>query len=274
MTTPEDGSRLDFEDVGDGIPLVLVHGYPLDRRLWAPQLDGLRHAARLVAPDLRGFGRSGDAPDTMTMDAYAADLKALVDGLGLGRVVVCGLSMGGYVALAFQAQYPEAVLGLVLANTRAGADSEQAREGRYAAARTALEQGVSGIADAMLPKMLTPETLANRPELAATVRAMMAAQRPSGVAAALRGMAERPDRTGDLPSIEVPTLVVTGSADTLIPVSESEALAGAIAGSRLAILEGAAHLSNLERPETFNAAVEDFLGGLGTGVSRGDLHTG
>jgi len=260
FTTPR--TTFEYDDLGDGVPLLMIHGFPLDRTLWRSQIEGLQSVARVIAPDLRGFGGSGAAPETMTMDEYAADLKALVDSLNLKQVVLCGLSMGGYVALAFLARYPDAVQGLILANTRAGADSEQAREGRHAAAKKAFDEGVAAIADAMLPKMLTEATIAHRPRLTASVRSMMAGQHPAGVAAALRGMAARPDRTPLLGSIHVPTLIITGQADTLIPVSESEAMNEAIPGSQLVIIPDAAHLSNVEAPEAFNGAVRELVGKL------------
>ena len=252
-------ATFEYDDVGNGTPLLLVHGFPLDRALWRTQIEGLHSVARLIAPDLRGFGQSSDAPDTMTMNDYAADLKALLHALNIERAVVCGLSMGGYIALAFLAKYPEAVKGLILANTRAGADSEQAREGRYANARKAFEEGVPSIANAMLPKMLTDATREHRSSLAEFVGSMMARQRPGGVAAALKGMAARPDHTPMLASINVPTLIITGRADTLIPPSKSEAMARAIPGSRLVVVPDAAHLSNVENPEAFNAAVKEFI---------------
>ncbi|HKZ82654.1 MAG TPA: alpha/beta fold hydrolase [Anaerolineae bacterium] len=256
------GISFEYDDVGNGIPLLMIHGFPLDRSVWRSQIEGLQSVARVIAPDLRGFGQSGDAPETMTMDDYAADLKALLDALSLARAVVCGLSMGGYVALAFLARYPGAVKGLILANTRAAADSDQAREARYANASKAYDGGVPSIAEAMLPKMLTEATLDHRPTLRTYVYAMIARQPPGGVAAALRGMAARPDRSEWIKSINVPTLIITGSADTLIPAAESEAMARAIPGSKLVVIPGVAHLSNIENPDAFNAAVKEFVGKL------------
>jgi pimeloyl-ACP methyl ester carboxylesterase len=253
-------ATFEYDDVGNGVPLLLIHGFPLDRSLWRAQIEGLQSVARVIAPDLRGFGQSSDAPETMSMDEYAADLKALLDGLNLKQVVLCGLSMGGYVALAFLAKYRDAVKGLILANTRAAADSESAREARYANAKKAVDEGAPAIAEALLPKMLTEATIADRASLTAFVRAMMARQPANGVAAALRGMAQRPDRGEWIKAINIPTLIITGGADTLIPVSDSEAMAKAIAGSKLVIIPDTAHLSNVENPEAFNAAVRDFLG--------------
>lgn len=278
--------RLAYEESGSGVPLLLIHGFPLDRTMWRPQQDGLARVARVIAPDLRGFGENASAaaragahgatgdgddardeanagapplPDTITMDDYASDLAFLLARLDLESVVLCGLSMGGYIAMAFVERYPTAVRGLVLANTRAGADSEAARAARLAAIERARTEGVGAIADAMLPKMLADATRAERPDLAESVRAMMARQSPDAVAAALRGMIARPDRTDRLASVRVPTLVVTSDADTLIPPAESEAIARAIPGARLAVVPRAAHLSNLENPDAFNAAVRDFL---------------
>ena len=256
------GITFEYEDVGNGTPILLIHGFPLDHTMWRSQIEGLQTGARLIAPDLRGFGYSGEAADTMPMEDYAADLHALLHSLNIKQVVLCGLSMGGYVALAFYARYPETVQGLILANTRAGADSEPAREGRYASAKKAFEEGVHVIAQAMLPKMLTDDTRENRITLAEYVRSMMARQRANGVAAALRGMAARPDRTPMLGSINVPTLIVTSRQDTLIPLSESEIMARAIPGSQLVAIPDAAHLSNMENPDAFNAAVKEFIGKL------------
>ena len=247
------------EEKGQGIPLLLIHGFPHDHTLWEPQLGGLQDAARVIAPDLRGFGIGEEVPQTMTMDDYAADLKTLVDDLGIEKAVICGLSMGGYVALAFLARYPEVTQGLILCNTRSGADNEKAREGRYATAQKALDGGMAAIAEGMLPKMISEQSALARPDLSMFVENMMAHQSSEAVAAASRGLAIRPDRTAMLSSIKVPTLIITGSADTLIPPSESEAMAAAIPGCELVVIPGVAHLSNLEDPVAFNAAVRAFL---------------
>jgi pimeloyl-ACP methyl ester carboxylesterase len=249
---------LHYEETGARPAVVLIHGFPLDRTMWRPQLAGLGKRARVIAPDLRGFGGSPDAPDTMQMTDYAADVKGLLDWLGVKHAVIGGLSMGGYVALAFAALYPQTVSALILANTRAGADTEAAREARHATAAKALDGGVAQIADAMLPKMLTATALAQRPALADEARAMMARQRPRGAAAALRGMASRPDRTGLLATFAAPALVIGSRDDAVIPPAESEAMARALPNARLVLIDGA-HLSNMEEADAFNAAVEEFL---------------
>lgn len=251
-----------YEENGQGIPLLLIHGFPHDHTLWQPQLDGLQDVARVIAPDLRGFGLVEDVPQVMTMDDHADDLKALLDQLDIRQAVIGGLSMGGYVALAFAARYPEALLGLVLANTRAVADNEQAREGRHATAQKALDEGMAPIAEGMLPKMIAKRSALAHPDLSMTVENMMARQPVEAVAAAARGMAVRPDRTPMLSELTVPVLVITGSADELIPPSESEAMAARIPDCELVVIPEVAHLSNLEDPEAFNSAVRKFLGGL------------
>jgi 3-oxoadipate enol-lactonase len=253
---------LNYDDAGQGVPLLLIHGFPHDRRLWKAQITGLQDNARVIAPDLRGFGTSSDPLGTTSMDDHAADLHALLEELGIQQVVVAGLSMGGYIALAFLTRYASTVKGLILCNTRAGADSDDAREGREATARRVMLDGVPALAQTMLPKMLSQERLSTKPGLSSTIKTMMAEQRPAGVVAALRGMAARPDRTPMLGAINVPTLIITGSADTLIPSSESEAMAKAIPGSKLVVIPGVAHLSNVEAPEAFNSAVRDFMSGL------------
>ncbi len=247
------------EENGQGIPLLLIHGFPHDHTLWQPQLEGLQDTARVIAPDLRGFGLSPEAPEIMTMEDHARDLKALLDHLGIERAVVGGLSMGGYIALAFAELFPQALQGLILCNTRSAADGEQAREGREATARKAMEEGVAVIAESMLPKMISPKSAQTHPDLSMFVENMMACQHAEGVAASARGMGLRPDRTSMLSSINVPTLVITGSADTLIPPAESEAMTAKVPGAQLLVIPDVAHLSNLEDPEAFNTAVRAFL---------------
>jgi pimeloyl-ACP methyl ester carboxylesterase len=188
----------------------------------------------------------------------AQDVALLLNHLGVTRATIAGLSMGGYVALAFYKQFPSRVRALVLADTRAQADTEEAKQTRAQHAEKALTEGMAGIADIMLPKLLTPETVSKRPEVVKRVRDMMLKTKPEGAAAALRGMAEREDQTELLPQISVPTLILVGAEDAITPVADSEKMHHAIAGSRLVVLENAGHVSNLERTEQFNQALLDF----------------
>lgn len=227
--------------------------------MWGPQVHALTDVADVIAPDLRGFGDGALVPEVMTMDDYATDLKALLDEQKVDKAVLCGLSMGGYVALAFLARWPERVQALILCNTRSGPDTPEGRASRMDTARNAFEKGVAVIARGMVSKVLSGKTQRERPELVTHMEAMMAQQSPAAVAAASRGMAERPDRTPMLGSIRIPTLIITGAHDELMPLATSRAMHEAIPESQLVVLPGAAHLSNVEAPELFNRSVREFL---------------
>lgn len=250
---------LAYTDTGAGRPILFIHGYPFNRSLWAEQIPALSTNHRIIAPDLRGFGDSDASQEPSTMNQFAADVAALMDHLEIPRATIAGLSMGGYVALAFYKRFPDRVRALVLADTRAQADTEEGKQTRDQQAEKALSEGMAGIADAMLPKLLTPETVSKRPEIVKFVRDMMLKTKPEGAAAALRGMAERENQTGLLPKISVPTLIIVGAEDAITPVADSEKLHHAIASSRLVVLEHAGHVSNVERTQQFNDAVLQFL---------------
>ncbi len=254
------GFEMAYEDTGgNASPLLLIHGFPLDRTLWAAQIQGLADAARVIAPDLRGCGESGMPNGTVSMDTYADDLRGLLDALGIKNVVVCGLSMGGYITFAFFRQNAHRVRGLILADTKAGPDSPEGKQGRDDNIALAHAEGASAVGDKMMPKLLTPKTLAERADISNTTRTMMARQTVAAVVGALKAMRDRPDSTPTLAEITVPTLVITGAEDTLIPVKEAEAMRDAIRGARLVSIPSAAHLANLEQPDAFNAAVREFL---------------
>ncbi|HYO63940.1 MAG TPA: alpha/beta fold hydrolase [Pyrinomonadaceae bacterium] len=254
------GIELAYEVEGSGSPVVLLHGFPFNRSLWGEQVAELRARHRVITPDLRGLGESPPPDDeAATMDEMARDVAALMDELRATRAVVAGLSMGGYVALSFQRMFSHRVRALVLADTRATPDTEEQKQAREEMARKALDEGAEAVGEAMLPKLLAPRTLAERPETVARLRAMMRKQKRRGVAAALRGMALRRDHTPFLQNVLAPTLVVVGSEDALTPPTDAELLRREIRGSRLVKLEGAGHVSNLEAPEEFNRALLAFL---------------
>jgi 3-oxoadipate enol-lactonase len=260
MKTQVRGFEMAYDDTGgNGIPLLLIHGFPLDRSLWAAQVRGLADVARVIVPDLRGFGESGMPAGAVTMDTYADDLRGLLDALSVKNAVVAGLSMGGYVTLAFYRRNPERVRGLVLSDTKAGPDSPEGKKGRDENAAVARAQGSGAVGEKMLPKMLTPKTATERTFISNAVRAMMARQPVNGVVGALEAMRDRPDSTPTLEGITVPTLVITGAEDALIPPKEAETMQAAIRGSRLVSIPGAAHLANFEAPDAFNHAVREFL---------------
>jgi 3-oxoadipate enol-lactonase len=251
-----------YDDVGRGPAVVLLHGYPFNRSMWREQVDALKESYRVITPDLRGHGETGVTGDPATMDEMAQDVAALLDKLEIKRVALCGLSMGGYVALAFYRRFQFRVRALILADTRPQADTPDARCNREAQAEKILAEGMRSIADDFLNKVLTPGTLSDRPEIVKRVRKMIVTTKPRGAAAALRGMAVRRDHTDYLPEIIAPTLILVGSDDTLTTPEDAELMRREIRGSRMEVIEGAAHLSNLERPAEFNGALKNFLNAL------------
>ena len=256
-----DGLEVGYDEGGSGTPVLFIHGFPHNRTLWTPQLQGLTIQARCIAPDLRGFGETTVAAP-YSMERYADDLALLLDVLHIDRAVVAGLSMGGYIAFAMWRQHPQRVRGLVLCNTRPGADSAEAREKRRGMMALARERGSAAIADAMMTGMLGKTTRERRPEITNSVHRMISSSPVEGVVGALQAMMERPDSTPTLATINVPTLIVTGDEDTIIPVDEARAMHAAIRGSSLEIISGAGHLSNLERPAAFNHVFSEYLAKL------------
>jgi len=253
------GSEVGYDDIGVGLPVVLLHGFPFDRSMWREQAEALGESYRIITPDLRGFGESTLGDGGATMEEMASDVAALLEHLGVERAVVGGLSMGGYVTLAFYRLFPTRVAALLLADTRPQADDEDGKRAREETARLALHEGMEPIFSAMLPKLLTPAHVEQDPTLVARVRSMVINARPEAAAAALRGMALRRDQRDLLPLINVPTLIVVGAGDQLTPPSEAQLMGEKIVGSRLQVIDGAAHLSNLERPAEFNSAFLSFL---------------
>jgi 3-oxoadipate enol-lactonase len=239
--------------------LLFVHAFPLDARMWDAQVRSFSGSLPVVAPHLPGFGGSPPAGEAMTMDAAAERCLEAMDAAGVERAVVCGLSMGGYVTFAIRGRAPERVIGLALANTRAGADAPEGAAGRRALAERLRTEG-SDFLVAEPPPLLSEGAPT---ELMEAVRAAIAEQPAEAIAAASLGMAERPDRTGELASIDVPTLVVTSEGDRLIPASVSSPMAAEIPGAELLTIPDAGHLSNLEAPEAFERGISGLLARCG-----------
>jgi 3-oxoadipate enol-lactonase len=254
------GIRMAYRDRGRGheTALLLIHGFPLDSRLWDAQIAGLSSHIRVIAPDLRGCGRSEVPPGPYSMEQYAGDMAGLLDGLGIRRAVVAGLSMGGYIAFAMWRRYPERVRALVLADTRAEPDSPQARSNRDAAALRVREIGPAAYAEEMLPRLLAPSSAAN-PRIRERALRMMAAQPIEGIVGALGGLRDRADSRGLLPGITVPALVIVGGDDSLTPPADARTMADGIPDARLVEVPRAGHLSPLENPRAVNAALRKFL---------------
>ncbi len=259
MRLSVDGVEIAYSDEGSGVPLLFVHAFPLNRTMWDPQVQFLASYCRVITVDLRGHGES-DAPSWFyAMDQLSDDLRALLDHLLIDRAVLCGLSMGGYALLAFYQKYRERVLGLILSDTRAGADSSEARGRRFRMAQAVQREGAVAVAEEMLPKLLSARSLQERPELAKTVYRMILSTPISGIMGDLMGMALRSDATPALSEIQSPTLILVGEEDGLTTPAEARLMADKIAGATLVIVPGAAHLVNLEQPGRFNEAVLQFI---------------
>jgi len=223
--------------------------------MWRRQIDAVREASgRAVAVDLAGFGESPVRAGSI--DDYADDVARTLNALSIDRAIVVGLSMGGYVSLAFARRHPGRLAGLLLADTKAGPDTEEARQGRAANIERADKEGVVGVFDAMAPKLFAHDTDRT---LIESIRGLAAAQSPLATKAALAMMRDRPDATPGLASIAVPTRVVVGTADALTPPSEAQIMARAIPGAELITIEGASHFTNMERPEEFNRVLLELL---------------
>jgi pimeloyl-ACP methyl ester carboxylesterase len=262
---PVRGIELFFADVGNGIPLVLAHGFPLDHAMWAGQLEGLGVAnrCRVIAPDLRGFGRSQASDDVVPMSQFADDIAALLDELHIAEpIVFCGLSMGGYIAFEFWRRHRSRLRGLILCDTRAAADSPGVAEGRRQTADRVVREGLGFLADAMLPRLFSETTRQRRPDLIESVRKSLIGNNVQGVAAASRGMAQRADMTGVLSQMDCPALVVVGEDDLFSMPDEMQGMARAIPNASFVKIAAAGHMAPLENAAEVNAAIRAFLADL------------
>lgn len=250
---------IDYDQHGSGTPIVLLHAFPLDRAMWRPQID-LQNSCQLILPDFRGFGGSSPWNGPPSVEQMADDVAGLLDAVGVrGPVVLGGLSMGGYVALAFAGKYPTRLRALILADTRAEPDTDEAKANRDKMIAFARTHSAAEVIDQMLPKLLGAETQALRPGVKEQVRQIATRQSAEGIIGALQALRDRPDARPFLSTIRVPTLVLVGSEDVLTPPSAAQTLATGIAGAQLVTIPGAGHLANLEQPEAINAALRSFV---------------
>jgi 3-oxoadipate enol-lactonase len=254
-----DGATIEYDTAGGGPALLLFHAFPLGLFMWDAQAEALAATHRVVRFDARGFGGSGPGQGPLTMERIADDGAALLDHLGIEQAVVGGCSMGGYAAFAFVRRHPQRLLGLVLQDTRAGADTAEAKANRAALAAKVLAEGSGAAVEAFLPKLLGETTHRERPDLVASLRKRILATPSLAIASALHGLAARTDSRETLPTIAVPTLVLVGAEDALTPPSEAALLAAAIPRARFDVIPGAGHLANLENPAAVNAALGSFL---------------
>lgn len=269
VQTKINGITIAYSDRGTGLPIIFLHAFPLNRSMWAQQEDALCSQFRIITIDLRGHSES-DAPLWhYTLEQSADDVCALLDHLEIQQALLVGLSMGGYILFAFYRKYAARVKGLILADTKAQADTAEGEEGRFQMAQTAYRNGPSAISDIMIPKLLSPATIQTNPDLVHQVRAMIEGNQISGIAGDLMAMADRPDSFPLLSQITCPTQIIVGELDQATPPSDAKLMAEHILHARLAIIPNAAHLSNLEQPETFNQIVGSFASDLGKSFRLG-----
>lgn len=272
MTTATvSGITMGYDDEGTGPALLLVHGHPFDRSMWSPQVREFARAGwRVIAPDLRGFGETS-AGGELAWDTFARDLAALLDHLGAGEVVIGGLSMGGQIVMEFCRLFPARVRGVVLAATFATLDPPAGLQRRADMAARLRREGMAAYAAEVLPKMMSPASIAALPAVSEHVLAMMRGAPPEGAAAAALARCERPDYTPVLAALAVPALIVVGTEDAFTPVSDAEYMKGLLGRATMTVIAGSGHLPNLERPAEFNQALRRFLAGLpaGPGTSAG-----
>jgi pimeloyl-ACP methyl ester carboxylesterase len=254
------GTELHYQDAGSAKDVVLLlHAFPLHSGMWKRQIAALEKRHRVIAPDYRGLGKSAASGEPSTMELLAQDVRALLAHLRIERAAVAGLSMGGYLSFELYRQAPGLFRGLVLCDTKAGADTDEAKANREKFAQTAIEKGLGWVGDEFVPKLLRPEP---DPDAVKEVRSLVNGGTPAGVAAAQRGMARRPDSTPTLAAIACPALVVVGEQDGLTPPAESEKIAKGIRGAKLVRIPNAGHLPCIESPEPFTKALAEFFGRL------------
>lgn len=254
--------ELSTVDVGQGPTIVFLHGFPLDHQMWQGQIDALSGSYRVIAPDLCGFGASGHREGTVSMEQMADDVANLLAALGVVEpVTLCGLSMGGYVAWQFWRRHAVRLARLVLCDTRAAADNEETARGRELTARRILTEGAQVVVEPMLERLICATTRENQPAVVDALRQTMQAGNPHGLAAALRGMAARPDVTTWLPEISLPTLVIAGAEDVISPAAEMRAFAAQMPCARFVEIAHAGHMAPLEQPAAVNRALTEFLTG-------------
>lgn len=255
---------LAYIDSGRGLPVLLIHGFPLDHTMWNAQIDALAKTARVIAPDLRGFGQSPlgevDPQRGITMEQYADELAELLDAIGVSEpIVMVGFSMGGYIAWQFVWKLRERVRALIQCDTRALADTDEGRAGRIKMAENVAEWGSARVAEMMGPKLFSARAWETQPKLTAELRRVVARTSPAAIAAAQRGMAARPDVTALLPTLHLPALILVGGADAISPPSEMRKMAAALPNAEFVEIQNAGHMTTMENPTAVNEALVSFV---------------
>jgi len=263
LLTEVNNLTISYNDVGEGnIPVIFLHGFPFDKSMWKSQLDSLKSSHRIIAFDIRGFGKSTDEITSLSIDLFSEDLVSFMDKLNIKKAIVCGLSMGGYIALNAIKSFPERFEALILCDTQCIADTAQVKENRYKAIEQINLDGADTFNEKFIKSVFHPDSLINKTELVENLRSIVFANSKDIITAGLKALAERSETCFTLNAIRIPTLIICGREDTVTPLVQSEFMLGHIEGSSLKIVDNAGHVSNIEQPEEFNKQILNFLNSL------------
>lgn len=254
-----------YNDVGEGnIPILFLHGFPFDKSMWEVQLDNLKSVNRVIALDIRGFGKSINENMPLSIDLFTDDIIGFMDKLKIEKAVICGLSMGGYIALNCIKKFPERFGALILCDTQCNADTTEAKENRYKTIEQINNEGTAGFNDKFIASIFHPDSMIHKMDTVENLRKTVAANSKEIIAKGLAALAERSESCSSLDAIRVPTLIICGKQDQVTPVAQSEFMHRSIKGSILKIIDSAGHVSNLEQPDEFNKYILDFLNSIGS----------
>jgi len=263
LTNTINSINLSYDDLGEGsIPIIFIHGFPFDRTMWQPQMDFFKSTNRVIAFDIRGFGESKDEESPLSIELFSDDLILFMDTLRINKAVVCGLSMGGYIALNAVKRFPDRFEALILADTQCNADSDEAKEKRYNAIDQIMLHGVNGFNENFIKNIFHKDSLSNKKQIVEKVRKVVYSNSEHIMSMGLTALAERSETCSTLSKINMPTLIVCGREDTVTPLAQSESMKVDIYGSVLRVIDNAGHVSNIEQPEEFNKHLLYFLNAL------------
>ncbi len=260
LTIPVNKFQLSYDDVGEGsIPIIFLHGYPFDKTMWYDQLDFLKFSYRLISCDIRGFGKSTDEESSLSIDLFTDDLIQFMDKLGIDKAIICGLSMGGYIALNAIKRFANRFEGLILCDTQCIADTPKVKEKRYRTIEEIEGGGIANFAEGFIKSVFHKDSIANKKELIGEIRSIVFANSEHIIKQGLVALAERTETCSILKDISIPTLIICGREDEVTPVAQSEMMNETIKESELKVIDHAGHVSNLEQPHDFNQHFLDFL---------------
>jgi len=263
LLTEANNLTISYNDVGEGsIPIIFLHGFPFDKVMWKGQLDSLKSSNRAIAYDIRGFGKSTDVNTALSIDLFSEDLLSFMDKLNIGKAIVCGLSMGGYIALNAIKAFPNRFEALILCDTQCIADSAEVKENRYKVIEQIRLDGPTEFNEKFLQSIFHPDSLNNKTEMVENLRSSVFANSKEIIIAGLIALAERSETCSGLDAISIPTLIICGREDKVTPLVQSEFMLGRIKGASLKIIDNAGHVSNLDQPATFNKYLLDFVHSL------------